>query len=252
MIIVGLVSSLDSLQAKDSPVLSYCLLSRWWDIGAVCFPCQGKSHHGLAPWQHRSTRPAAPACPGWCGAALATSQHSRRAPPSMGWNRRNLRSCRTKPSIEVVGEILWSCGSTSYVRGVPIDDILPFVEEWVGPSLLVVSVGPLWMLSVISLHYFGDLGAKMITPSLSPHYHGVWQLSRFSVIIINTISLIILIKKILWWWWIFIICNLVCWFFPSFCADCCNELLSSKAIVFNLSSWKILWFSTTRLSQILP
>jgi hypothetical protein len=56
-------------------------------------------------------------------------------------------------------------------------------ERGNGPGLLVVDVGPSWMQPVIFLRDFGDLGAKMITPSLSPlqPVYLIKQLNLFNV-----------------------------------------------------------------------
>jgi hypothetical protein len=77
----------------------------------------------------------------------------------VGCNRRNLRSCGAGSFGEVaarLGALLRSRGVNAWVGGGPMDDVRPLPPRGrVGPSLVVVGVGPPQMWPVFILH---DLG----------------------------------------------------------------------------------------------
>jgi hypothetical protein len=61
--------------------------------------------------------------PGGTGSLLPRC--SPRLGAAVGCIRGNLRLCGVKPSVEVDGTLLRSCGPTAWVRGGPIDDVRP-------------------------------------------------------------------------------------------------------------------------------
>jgi hypothetical protein len=104
-------------------------------VRAVCFPCRGKSHHGLATWQHRSACPAASARCEVVRAMLRPSPGGA----SVGCKRMNLRSWGTEPSSEAaarLGRSLRSRGPNAWVGRGPMDEARPPSLGNVGPVLL--------------------------------------------------------------------------------------------------------------------
>jgi hypothetical protein len=106
-------------------------------------PGQSASHvreNLIKAWPSDSIDPTRPATPHpeRHGAGHTTLQPSPAPPPPpVGCHRRKLRSCGAKPSVEVVGALLRSCGSTAWVGGGPIDDVRPLPlrrESWAYPT----------------------------------------------------------------------------------------------------------------------